>query len=121
MFDRNETAANTKTRPRGLAKQIWGGEAGLAEAIRKEEAWENENGTISWYEEDQKHIRGSSTDWKLTSSKKLSATEKEKVDALLESMGMGCNKSSTAKLDYEKTKGAVPPACFTQLAKDTQL
>ena len=58
MFDRNETAANTKTRPRGLAKQIWGGEAGLAEAIRKEEAWENENGTISWYEEDQKHIRG---------------------------------------------------------------
>ena len=121
MFDRHNLDANTKTRPKGIAKTIWGGEEALKEALRNGEAWENQGGTISWSEQDEHHIRGNDTKWELPSSKELTGKEKTKAETLLEQLGMGSKMSSLDKTQYEAQKGRVPPACYQQLAKVSQL
>ena len=115
-FERKEEIGNIKTRPRTKAEAEWGGEHMLAKALKKREAWENEDGSISWCEHDKVTTRGHNWAWKVGGNRKLKDGEKEKLDELLVELGMA-SKTEVSKLRKADTTKPPPEACVLQLSK----
>ena len=64
-----------------------GGDQALAKALRAEQVWENEDGTISWREGAADTVKGERKTITIEASKKLNAKQHQALDAAMDAMG----------------------------------